>query len=235
MTSIGLNANIIDVIGKIINELRTVDMSQPKIFVEPSCPLVRTCLHAMVQAVYCYARRVTLGAYYKITHACKHVDQITGEINCGYVIGYAVYKWLISALEPELAIHDFSTGCVFMHDRASTKVFQDLVINYLNYMIPDPRRDECYKGFTKIKKYVEHVFNHYAPSADRVPILYEGNNTNSLQFRDTIVFDLNEIMKNRNTQPTRKSMKIIVTRDNDIFIRPEDVVKKAGDSDDDCN
>lgn len=235
MTAIGLNANIIDVVRKIIKELRTVDMSLPKIFIEPSCPLVRTCLHSMVQAVYCYARRVTLGAYYKVTHACKHVDQVTGEINCGYVIGYAVYKWLISALEPELAIHDLSTGCIFMHDRASTKVFQDHVTDYLNHMIPDPRRDDCYKGFIKIKNYVESVFNHYAPTADRVPILYKESSMSSLQFKDAIVFDLNEIMKNRNATPVRKSMKIILTRDDDIFIKPEDVVKKAGDSDDDCN
>lgn len=235
MTANGLNANIIDVVGKIINELRTVDPALPKIFIEPSCPLVRTCLHSMVQAVYCYARRVTLGAYYKTTHTCKHVDQVTGEINCGYVIGYAVYKWLIGALEPELAIHDFSTGCVFMHDRQTTKLFQNHVIDYLNHMIPDPRRDDCYKGFMKIKMYVEHVFNHYVPTANREPVLYQMDSPDSLLFTDKVVFDLNEIMKNRNSPPVRKTMKIILTRDKNIFIKPEDVVKKVDNSDDDCN
>jgi len=234
MTANELNAHIIDVVGKIVEELSNVRMDLPKIFVEPSDALVRTCLHSMVQAVYCYARRVTLGAYFKTTHACKHVNQATGEINCGYVIGYAVYKWLMSGLEPELAVHDFSTGCSFMHDRQTTKVFQNQVADYLNRMIPDPRRHACYTGFVKIKMYVEHVFAHYAPSANLTPVLYQQGSSNSLQFKDSIVFDLNEIMKNRNVPPVRKTMKVILTRDEDIFIKPEDVVKKADVSDDDC-
>lgn len=232
MTANGLNANTIRVIDEIIKELSVVDMSMPKIFVEPSDALVRTCLHSMVQAVFCYGRRVTLGAYFKESHACKHVDPATGEINCGYVIGYAVYKWLIWGLEPELAIHDVSTGCSFGHDREITKAFQVQVADYLSRMIPDPRRHPCYNGFVKIKNYVWNVFAFYAPTSNRDPVLYQETSKHNFRFKDAVVFDLTKMMRDRNARPERTMMKIILTRDEDIFVKPGEVPKKSDD--DDC-
>jgi len=217
---------------QIIQVLSETDPTSNKIARDVDVEIVRTAIHAIVRAVFCYSRGVTPGAYHKDGYACKHVDPKTGEIKCGYVIGYAIYKWIIRVLQPSLAIHDHSTGCNFLHDRQKTKLFQEEIANFLTSKIPDPRRDKSYEGFLHIKRYVERILNFYATRGDTNPLLYESIEMDIPSFKSMIVFRIEDLAGNH---PVSQSMNIILTRDKDLFEEPTNtgVVTQSQDDDED--
>lgn len=213
-----MNANLGNVVRQIIDVLRQPANDSGKIAQNSDIMIVRTAIHAITRAVYCYSCKVTPGAYYNVP--CKHVNQNTGEIECGYVIGYSIYKWFIRVLEPEFAIHDLSTGCSFYHDRQQTKVYQDQIINYLTRLIPDPRKDKCFGGFVRIKDYVETVLMYYSTLSDRTSLLYESTVSDIPDFKNILVYRIEDALNGKHGRAPSQSMKIILTRDNDIFEYP---------------
>lgn len=218
-----MNTNTETVVMQIIKVLRETDPTSTKIARDVPIEIVRTSIHAIVRAVFCYSRGVTPGAYHKDGYGCKHVDMKTGEIKCGYVIGYAIYKWLIRVLQPSLAIHDHSTGCNFLHERRTTKLFQEQIADFLNKEIPDARHDKSYEGFLHIKRYVERILSFYASRGNTAPLLYENIEMDIPEFKSMIVFRIDDLVENHNVHPVSHSMNIILTRDKDLFEEPPNV------------
>lgn len=231
MTNTKMNQNTKDTVDEIINIFRYNTVSKIAYYSENK--VARTAIHAFVRAVYCYSRKVTPGSTYKKGKPCIHIIEKTGENACGYVIGHAVYKWLLNSLEPSLAMHDHSSGCSFLHERIATQEFMNEISLYLTEKIPNLRKDDCYIGMLRVTDYVEKVLMKYATDEDIDNVLYESEDIEMPAHKSILVYKIEDVIRGRQSHPVCQPMEVIFTNDDNIFEEKRDDAVVTTNNDDD--